>query len=140
MNEEVDVETVTLQQHAHRVDEERHVVGDHQHDRMGGRPTIALAVRRHHPDDGRTGRTPPPEVEVGGADRVDVVDLAVVDVLFGQLGVVQRKELSEQFVVRATDGGKLAKAIERLGHVGMGLHGQPPAPTTLSERLRRPEQ
>ena len=110
MHEEMDVETVTLQQHAHRVDEERHVVRDHQHDRMGCRPTVALTVRRHHPDDGRACWTASPEVEVGGADRVDVVDLAVVDVLLGQLGVVQGEELSEQFVVRSADGGKLAKA------------------------------
>ncbi len=77
----------------------------------------------------------PPKVEVGDADRVDVVDLAVVDVLLGQFGVVQGEELTEHLVVRATDGGELTEPVERLGHVGMGLHGQPPAPTTLSEHV-----
>ena len=74
------------------------------------------------------------EVEVGDAHRVDVVDLAVVDVLLGQLGVVQGEERAEHLVVGSADAGKLAQPVECLGHVGMGLHGQPPAPTTLSER------
>ena len=71
---------------------------------------------------------------MGDPDEVDVVDPAVVNVVLGQLGVVEGQELTEGLVVRSTDGGKLAQPFERFGHVGMGLHGEPPAPTTLSER------
>ena len=70
---------------------------------------------------------------MGDPDEVDVVDPAVVNVVLGQLGVVEGQELTEGLVVRSTDGGKLAQPFERFGHVGMGLHGEPPAPTTLSE-------
>ena len=74
----------------------------------------------------------PSEVEVGDADGVDVVDLAVVDILLGQLGVVQGEERTEHRVVGSADCSELTQSIERLGDVGMGLHRQPPTATTLS--------
>ena len=51
MNEQVDIEPVALEPHPHRVDEERHVVGDHEHDRVGSRPAVALPVGGHHADE-----------------------------------------------------------------------------------------
>ena len=122
MDEQIDVEAVAFQHHAHRVDEERHVVGDHQHDGVRRRPAVTLAVWRHDPNDRRTGGSRSTEVEVGDAYRVDVIDLAVVDVLLGQLRVVQGEKRAEQLVVGTTDRRELTKPVERFGHVGMDLH------------------
>ena len=94
----------------------------------GDRPAVALAVGRQHPDDRRSAGPPSAEVEVGDADRVDVVDLAVVDVVLGQLGVVQGEELTEHRVVGSTRRRALAQPVERLGHVGGG--GVRPCPAS----------
>ena len=48
-------------------------------------------------------------------DGVDVVELAVVDVAGGQLGVVQRQEAHEQGVVGLAESSDVAQRAERLG-------------------------
>ena len=75
-----------------------------------------------------------PSGEVGDGDGVDVVELAVVDVALGQLGVVQRQEVGEQRVVGLAQSGEVAEAAERLGHLWMQLHV---AQTSLSRRRCR---
>ena len=90
------------------------------------------------------------EGEVGDGDGVDVVELAVVDVALGQLGVVERQEADEQRVVGLAQGGDVAQPAERLGDrptTGAAPAGRPPScrppcsgppvPTSLSGSRRR---
>ncbi len=78
-------------------------------------PPVALAIRRQHPRHARPRRPHPAEREVGDGDGVDVVELAVVDVVGRQLRVVERQEPHEQRVVRLAQGGDVAEPAERLG-------------------------
>ena len=56
VHEQVHAEPAPLEHEPHRVDEERHVVGDDEHDGVRGVPAVALAVGRHHPGHARPGR------------------------------------------------------------------------------------
>ena len=62
---------------------------------------------------------------MGHGDGVDVVELAVVDVALGQLGVVQREEAHEQRVVGPAQRGHVAQPPERLGDAETGRRGSP---------------
>ena len=73
-------------------------VTDEEH-RVRRLPSVAVAVGRQHAGDGLSGAAGAPERQVGDGDGVDVVELAVVDVAGGELGVVQRQEAHEQRVV-----------------------------------------
>ena len=69
---------------------------------------------------------------MGDRHRVDVVELAIVDVALGQLGVVERKEVGEQGVVGLAEPGEITEAAERLGYIGMHLHvAQPLRPDAV---------
>ena len=106
-------------------------------------PAVALAIGRQHADDGLAGRAHPPEREVGDGDGVDVVELAVVDVAGGELGVVERQEADEQRVVGLAEGGHVAEppsasvtarppAARRLApDVGCTSMSRPPVPTLV---------
>ena len=110
VHEQVDVETVALEHDAHRVDEERHVVGDDEQDERGE----CQPSRSRSGDSTRTSVSPgarhAAEREVGDGDGVDVVELAVVDVELGQLGVVQRQERGEHRIVGLALHGELGAA------------------------------
>ena len=120
VDEQVDAEAVALEHHAHRVDEERHVVRDDQQHRVRRVPAVAIAIRRQHlgqrlPDGPDAG-----EGEVGDGDGVDVVELALVDVALRQLGVVEGQEPDEEPVVGLAEGGQVAEAAQHLGHAVPG--------------------
>jgi hypothetical protein len=136
VDEQVHPEPVALEDHAGRVDEEGHVVGDHEQHRVRRVPAVAIAVGRDQPHDRFTGRPAPAGGEVGDGDGVDVVELAVVDVAFGELGVVQRQELGEERVVGLTQSGEITETAERLGHLWMQLHVARTSPSR--RRCREP--
>ena len=115
VHEEVDAQAAALEDHPQRVDEERHVVGDDEQHRVLGVPAVALAVGGHHTGDTGAAGAHTTQGEVGHGDGVDVVELAVVDVVGGQLRVVQRQEAHEQRVVGLAQGGDVAQPAERLG-------------------------
>ncbi len=73
VDEQVDAEAVPVEDEAHRVDEERHVLGDEQQDRAGRLPAVALEVGRQHLHEDLARLTPPSEAQVGVAGRVQVV-------------------------------------------------------------------
>ena len=123
VDEQVDAEPAPLEHDPHRVDEERHVVGDDQHDGVRRVPAVALAVGRHDPRHARAGLARAAQREVGDGDGVDVVELAVVDVVGRELGVVERQEPHEQRVVGLAQRGDVAQPPERLGH---GVAGDRP--------------
>ena len=125
VDEEVDTEAEALEHETHRVDEERHVVGDDQEHGVLRVPAVALTIGRQHPHDGLSRRTDPGEREVGHGDGVDVVELAVVDVALGELGVVGRQEPHEQRVVGPAQRGHVAQSPQGLGHHMTGCRGSP---------------
>ncbi len=69
------------------------------------------------------GRAHATQREVGDRDRVDVVELAVVDVVGRQLRVVQGQEAHEQRVVGLAQGGDVAQPAEGLGDGASGVGG-----------------
>jgi hypothetical protein len=75
---------------------------------------------------------------VGDGDGVDVVELAVVDVALGQLGVVEGEEVGEEGVLGLAQTGELSEAAEGLGHLWMHVHcRQPPRPDAVVENTVR---
>ena len=122
VHEQVDVEPVSFEQHPHRVDEERHVVGDGEHTRVGGAPCVSVAFGRAHPHQRHAATADPPEVVVGRGRGVQVVDVVLADIVLGEGVVVHRDEVGEHRVVRATCHGQLAESRSGLGGIDVALH------------------
>ena len=81
VNYEVARVRAAVQHHAHRVDQERHVVGDDLDDGMGRLPAVLLDLGVVDPDLRLPGRAPPGEVEVRRRGAVEIVRLAFGEVV-----------------------------------------------------------
>lgn len=111
-----------------RVDQERHVVGDHLDDRVGARPAVLLDGRRVDPHVGRALRAVLGQSVVGERRAVDVDRIAVGEVVRGGVQVVPVEENEQRLVVRmplvARTVSDPCRPCEQLGlgFVQLGLH------------------
>ncbi len=117
MYQEVDAEVVAVEHEPHGVDQERHVAGDEHQHRAGRVPAVAIEVGRQDLYQVLLRPATAPEVEMGSGRRVQVVTATVVGVLVGQLGVVGRKQRTEQPVVGTTLGRQRLQSAQNVGHV-----------------------
>jgi hypothetical protein len=90
---QVDDQAVAVQLHGHRVDQERHVVGDDLHDRVPGAPAVLLEAGAVDPDLGLAGLAAVGQAPVGQDGAVQVVRFQLEQVLRGQALVVLAGEL-----------------------------------------------
>ena len=96
MDDQVNAAAAPVQLHAHRVDEERHVVGDDLDDRVGGLPAVLLEARVVDADLRRARRPLPHEVERAERQAIQVQRVAVGHVLRGHPPVeLPRERLGE---------------------------------------------
>ncbi len=117
MDEEVDAEVVAVEDESHRVDEEGHVFGDEEQDRVRRVPAVAFEFGRQHLDEDLAGLTSATELEMGGARRVQIVASTVVGVVVGKLGVVLRQQRPEQRVVGSPLVRQRLEIAQNVGHV-----------------------
>ena len=90
-----------VQDHAHRVDQEGHVVGDDLDDGMGRLPAVLLDPRVVDPDLRRARRTPPGEVEVRRRGAVEIARLAFGEVVGRDARVIPGDEGQDEVEVLA---------------------------------------
>jgi hypothetical protein len=90
---QVDDQAVAVQLHGHRVDQERHVVGDDLHDRVPRAPAVLLEAGAVDPDLGLAGLAIVGKAPVGQHGPVEVVRVQLEQVLGGQALVVLAGEL-----------------------------------------------
>ena len=123
--------------HPHRVDEERHVVGDDLDDGVGRLPAVLLDLRVVDPDLRRAGRAPPGEVQVRRRRAVEVVRLAFGEVVGRDPRVVPLDEGEDEGDVLgahplARERGHFLHDLRRMG-CRLGRHGaSPPSRRTAS--------
>ena len=116
--------------HAHRVDQERHVVGDDLEDGMGRLPAVLLDLGVVDPDLRRARRAPPGEVEVRRRGAVEILRLALGEVLGRDPGVVPGDEGKDEIEVLASHPLACERCdfVHQLRQLGrrLGGHGSPP--------------
>ena len=117
VDEQMDAEVVPVEDETHRVDEERHVLGDEHQDRTGRPPSVALEVGRQDLREDLARLSPSSESEVGIAGRIQVVASTAVGVVVGQLGVVLGQQRAEQRIVRASLVRQRLEVAQNVGHV-----------------------
>jgi hypothetical protein len=93
VDRQVDDQAVAVQLHRHRVDQERHVVGDDLHDRVPGAPAVLLEAGAVDPHLGLAGAAALGQAQVGQGGPVQVVGLQLEQVLGGEALVVLAGEL-----------------------------------------------
>ena len=118
-----------VQHHPHRVDQERHVVGDDLDDGMGRLPAVLLDLRVVDPDLRGARRAPPGEVEVRRRGPVEIVRLALGEVLVRDPRVVPGDEGEDEIEVLAAhplarERGDVVHQLHRLG-CRLSRHGRP---------------
>ena len=130
MDDEVARVPAPVQHHPHRVDEERHVVGDDLDDGVGRLPAVLLDLRVVDPDLRRAGRAPPGEVEVRRRRAVEVVRIAFGEVVGRDPRVVVGDEGEDEVDVLgahplARERGDFVHELRRMGR-RLGRHGESP--------------
>ena len=90
-----------VQDHPHRVDQERHVVGDNLDDGVGRLPAVLLDPGVVDPDLRAARRTPPSEIEMRHRGAVEIARLAFGEVVGRRAGVVAGKERKREIEVLA---------------------------------------
>ena len=88
MDHEMRGERAPIELHAHRIDEERHVVRDHLHDAVGRSPAVLRLHGVVHPHPGLPRLALVREVEVRERRTVEVDDAAVFEILRRGAGVI----------------------------------------------------
>ena len=92
----------SVEHHPHRVDQERHVVGDDLDDGMGRLPAVLLDLGVVDPDPGSARGTSPGEVEVRRRGAVEIVRLAFREVVGRDARVVPGDEGQDEIEVLGT--------------------------------------
>jgi hypothetical protein len=92
VDDQVDAEAAPVQLHRHRIDQERHVVGDDLHRRVRRLPAVLLELRVVDAQLRLAGRARACEVEVGQRSAVEVDRGALGQVLGGHPAVVLPRE------------------------------------------------
>jgi len=127
VHQEVDAEPELVEHHPHGVDQEGDVVGDEQQHRAVAVPPIALVVGRDDLDAPLPRRPHPSQREVLHGRAVHLVDTALLGVVLGQLPVIDREELLEEFVVRPSLCGPFLKFGDDVGHAVVYGHREVPS-------------
>ena len=88
MDRQVDQEAQAVQRHADRIHQERHVVGDHLDDRVGGLPAVLLDLRVIDPHLGVPGLAVLAEAQVRQRGAVQIERVAIDQVGRGHRAVI----------------------------------------------------
>ena len=137
MDDEMARVPASVHHHPHRVDEERHVVGDDLDDGVGRLPAVLLDLRVVDPDLRRAGRAPPGEVQVRRRRAVEVVRPAFGEVVGRDSRVVPGDEGQHEVDVLAAhpltrQRGHVVHELHRLRR-RLDRHGRsPPSRRTVS--------
>ncbi len=128
MDDEVDVTLLTGQLHDHRVDEERHVVGDDLHHRVAtGRPAVLGQGRREDMDAGGPLRSHLGQAVVRDQRAVQLLGGAVHHVLDGDVAVVGVEEGGDVLLRRSSGAGAaLGESdglVQQVGLLGVRRQG-----------------
>ena len=125
VDDEVDAASQPVELHAHRVDEERHVVVDDLDDRVPGGPAVLLELRRVDADLGLPRGAPCAEVELGERGAVEVRRAALEEVLGGDRAVVDADQCFEPrgLVLRKLRVRVLEGLVDQRGLRLVWLHG-----------------
>jgi hypothetical protein len=129
VDDHVDVATLGVQRHRHRVDEEGHVVGDDLHDRVpAGRPAVLVDGGGEDPDVGGALRPLRGQGVLAHGGAVDVDVGALDEVLDGHVAVVLAQVGLDGVARRAaappTCGGHRRSAGDEFG-LGFLVPGRP---------------
>ncbi len=123
VDDQVYVALLPGQLHRDRVDQERHVVGDHLDDGVAaGRPAVLGEGRREHVDAGRALGADVGRAVVGDQRAVQLLRGAVADVVGRHVAVVGAEERSDLVVGRSAGTGAAFRESDRLGEQ-VGLLG-----------------
>ena len=130
MDDEVARVPAAVHHHPHRVDQERHVVGDDLDDGVGRLPAVLLDLRVVDPDLRRAGGAPPGKVQVRRRRAVEVGRTAFREVVGRDPRVVAGDEGEDEVDVLgahplAGERGDFVHELRRMAR-RLGLHGGSP--------------